>query len=265
MATATSLFQFTGRLGNLVGYRVKGKLLFRTMPETVRQTAATRRAARDFGTASHAAATLRHGIAREIILHHDDTFANRLNKAMVGVVKADIQRKAGRREVTTGNLHALKGFQINQHRDIRCAHAVQRLHNGNISVTVTQPLAQFHSKTPYIQFRAIAIFPDMETGKSDVTSSEVVTLHNEQRIDAFCLTIPTANRGACIVILEAIACRSEKGKPVQMGYRKFNAFDIIEVLPPAKKEKSTPSRPAPRKQPVVTRATTRPTQHTDPG
>ena len=49
MGRQTSLLTFTGRAGNLIGYHRDGKHFMRCMPETVRQTSATRQAAQRFG------------------------------------------------------------------------------------------------------------------------------------------------------------------------------------------------------------------------
>ncbi|MCK7555591.1 hypothetical protein MKQ70_11440 [Chitinophaga sedimenti] len=106
MAKMISLIKFSGGLDDMIGYRVKGQIRLRRKPDKVKQTLATKRAAKDFGSASRTSAILRHGIAKEITHYHDDSFLNRLNTAMIGVVKSDIVRPAGRRQVTTGNLHA---------------------------------------------------------------------------------------------------------------------------------------------------------------
>ena len=42
MATQTSLLTFTGRPGNIIGYCRNGRYFLRSMPQTVRQTTATR-------------------------------------------------------------------------------------------------------------------------------------------------------------------------------------------------------------------------------
>ncbi|MGF6844776.1 hypothetical protein QFZ51_000011 [Chitinophaga sp. W3I9] len=40
MGKQVGIISFTGKLGNLIGYRRNGQYFVRTMPETVRQTAA---------------------------------------------------------------------------------------------------------------------------------------------------------------------------------------------------------------------------------
>ncbi|UYQ92441.1 hypothetical protein MKQ68_20365 [Chitinophaga horti] len=243
MGNMTSIIKFSGRMGNVISYRVKGEQRVRSVPEYVHQTPATKRAAKDFGTASSHAAVLRNGIVKDIVTYHDDTFANRLNKAMVAIVKADAQRQAGRRQVTLPNLRALEGMQINQHRSISCSYSAQRTYNGNIEVTVTQPRKQFHAKTNLLQFRAVAVFFDFAQGTSQTISSETVTLSDQQTPDAFCLTIPSSHSGPCMIILEAIYCKLENGVPYKMGNRKFNAMDIIAILPPTKETATKPATP----------------------
>jgi hypothetical protein len=237
MGILTSIIKFTGPLDNLIGYQVNGKTRVRSRPQQVRQTVNTKRAAKDFGSASRTAAVLRHGIIKEIAVSQDNEFLNRLNKAMVGVIKTDLARPAGRRRVTTGSLHALEGFRVNKYMNIHCGYAVQRLYDGCLQVTITLPVAQFRDKVQYMQFRAIAVYPDFERGKTVQTSSEIVTLSKVQAgdIQAFCLTIPAPHAGEAIVLLEAIACTMEKGQPNYMGYRNYNAADIIAIVPAAKK------------------------------
>ncbi|MCK7555182.1 hypothetical protein MKQ70_09255 [Chitinophaga sedimenti] len=237
MAILTSIIKFTGALDNLIGYQVNGKTRVRSRPQQVRQTLNTKRAAKDFGSASRTAAVLRHGIIKDITVREDNEFVNRLNKAMVGVIKTDLARPAGRRRVTTGSLRAPEGFRVNKYMDINCGYAVQRVHDGSLQVTITQPLAQFRDKVQHMQFRAIAVYPDFERGKTLQTTSEIVVLSKVQASDirAFCLTIPAPHPGEAIVLLEAIACTMEKGQPVHMGYRNYNAANIIAIVPAAKK------------------------------
>jgi hypothetical protein len=245
MGIMNSVIKFTGPLDDVIAYNVRGKIRMRRRPKKVRQTGATEHAARDFGAASHAAAVIRKGVNAEVQLYRDHTFLNRLNKAMVGVVKSDLVRSAGRRQVTTGNLHALERFRINQHCGVSCHYTAQRQYDGNLQVTLTNLPAQFNDKVRYMQFRAFALFPDIERGQCAAATSEIVTLSFDQARDitAFCLTIPVTHTGAAIVVLEAIAYVEESGKLRHMGYRNYNAADIVAIVPAAKKQTGKPSQP----------------------
>ncbi len=84
MAKQISLITFTGKLGNLIGYERGGKYFLRSMPEIVRQTTATRRAAQRFGIASRKAALIRSAFYDELDIHCDSSHVNRLNRILIG-------------------------------------------------------------------------------------------------------------------------------------------------------------------------------------
>lgn len=67
MARQNSLIIFTGKLGNLIGYQRNGRYFLRSAPEKVKQTPATRRAARRFGMISKKAALIRKQFTAEWI------------------------------------------------------------------------------------------------------------------------------------------------------------------------------------------------------
>ncbi|TWW00812.1 hypothetical protein [Chitinophaga pinensis] len=100
MAKQTSVIQFTGRLGNIVGYRRKSAHFLRGTPDTIRQSVATKRAAQRFGMASKKAAFIRHAIYTALDVHCDSTHVNRLTKTLIP--------SAGHQ------INAIKGFRFNQ-------------------------------------------------------------------------------------------------------------------------------------------------------
>ncbi len=104
MAKNKSFIRFTGKVGNLIGYRRGGKYFLRSRPETVRQTQATKHAAQWFGAASRKGALIRRALAPDIDYHCDPGHVNQLNKAIV---------KAGR------NNHAgIRGFRFNRYAGV---------------------------------------------------------------------------------------------------------------------------------------------------
>lgn len=84
MAILDSLIPFKGRLGNIISYERNGKHCLRTVPQTVRQTDNTRRAAKVFGAASRKGALIRHAITTELNIHPDHVLVNRLNSYILG-------------------------------------------------------------------------------------------------------------------------------------------------------------------------------------
>src|ERR1044072_1522311 len=83
MALQTGVLKFTGRLDNVIGYRRNGKYFLRSMPEKVRQTASTRRAARHFGMASRKGKLIRKAVRPYLDTRYDGTLVNRLNKLFI--------------------------------------------------------------------------------------------------------------------------------------------------------------------------------------
>jgi hypothetical protein len=235
MAIQHGLFQFTGKMGGVIGYYMKGKYYTRTAPAFVDQTPATRHAAKDFGKASAAARIIRQAIEDEVSLRKDGSFGNRLTSAMLSVIRADWDHKAGRRVVKAGNLQQLTGMRFNKYAEVRPQTAVQRCFDGSLSVTVIDPLKQFGDDIKHVQFRAIALFPDFGLGTCKTICSETVMLTREEAAQPLSLTIPSRNGVTAIVLLEASACKLFENELRPTGFRNLNAVDIIAVVP-AKKE-----------------------------
>jgi hypothetical protein len=99
MAKQQSIIIFTGRLGSMIGYHRNGKHFLRSMPDTVRQTAATQRAARRFGMASKTAALIRSAFNTALDVRCDSSHINRLTKQLIPSAGAKPQ--------------AVKGFRFN--------------------------------------------------------------------------------------------------------------------------------------------------------
>ncbi|MGF6847116.1 hypothetical protein QFZ51_002351 [Chitinophaga sp. W3I9] len=104
MAKQTGLLQFTGKLGNVIGYRRNGTYFLRSMPDAVRQTTATRRASRDFGVASRKGKLIRQAIVPRLEINPCGTLVNRLNKALITATK--------------DRLTELKGFRFNPYAGV---------------------------------------------------------------------------------------------------------------------------------------------------
>ncbi|MBW8683671.1 hypothetical protein [Chitinophaga rhizophila] len=83
MAKQTSLITFTGRLGNMIGYRRNRKFYLRSMPAIVRQTTATRRAAQRFGIASKHACLVRKALIPALDIPCDGHHVNRMNQLLM--------------------------------------------------------------------------------------------------------------------------------------------------------------------------------------
>ncbi len=105
MAKITSAVTFTGKVGDLIGYKRNGKYFLRSAPEKVRQSKATKRAAKRFGAASRKGALIRSALSTELDILCDGAHVNHLNKTIL---------KAGR-----DNHAGLTGFRFNKHKGVR--------------------------------------------------------------------------------------------------------------------------------------------------
>lgn len=98
MAKQLSILTFTGKLGNMIGFRRNGRYFMRAMPVSVRQSTATRNASRRFGEASKMAALVRDALSA-LDIRKDRGCVNRFNRAFI----------LSRLDVT----QAMQGFQFN--------------------------------------------------------------------------------------------------------------------------------------------------------
>jgi hypothetical protein len=211
MAIQTGLMTFTGKMGNVIGYRRNGKYCFRSAPASVRQTSATRKAARNFGEASRKGKLIRHGLQNELEVRVDGTLVNRLNKALI--------------------LADLRNFRFNKHTSLDQLFTLQPvLEKGQIHI----PAQSIHcsSSTTHIKIKAIALHVDFAKRRiiRTITDSHMVDIR--QPFAGTTLQAPVADDTTTIVVLQVSAYQSENGKMVLLGNRKFCAADILSVISP---------------------------------
>jgi hypothetical protein len=115
MARQKGLIQFTGKLGNTIGYTINNKYFLRSATD-VQQTPASIRAAKDFGTASKAGKLIRHALDKYLLHIKESSTTNRLTKSLTAIIHGDSDHPPGERMIT--NLQALKDFQFNSNNRI---------------------------------------------------------------------------------------------------------------------------------------------------
>jgi hypothetical protein len=120
MAFQESMIQLIGKLGNLSFYKTQDGYLVRkksgvsgerlkTEPAFVR----ARENMAEFGRAGRAAKDLRNAL-RIVILNSSDNRANgRLTREMKNVLNTDTVNSRGQRDVLTGDMQILRGFDFN--------------------------------------------------------------------------------------------------------------------------------------------------------
>ncbi|HYG04708.1 MAG TPA: hypothetical protein VD927_19810 [Chryseosolibacter sp.] len=120
MARQKSILKFEGRIGDLSffksqdGFQVRAKS--GVSPERIRtdpRYARTRENAAEFGRAGASAKLLRTAVRSLLISAHDKTLVHRLTRDMIRVLKADVTNQRGERNVISGELGLLQGFEFN--------------------------------------------------------------------------------------------------------------------------------------------------------
>lgn len=239
MGKQKGIFKFTGRVDNLIGYRRNGVYCVRTMPGTVRQTAATRRAARSFGIASRKGKLIRRALCPYMDTHYDRSYVNRLNKELI---------LAG-----SHNLQALKGFRFNKHNTV-----------GNLFLAppVLTPEGQVHIPAQELHeldlgkgalLEVTVIAAKINFSEQRVVSADAVTevIDLAMPFDGLTFYVPAPGKGTLILAIQARTCDICNGERSPVGGRRFMAADIISVIPPHVLKQKESKRKGVRKNAVL--------------
>ncbi|SFD20412.1 hypothetical protein SAMN05518672_1011028 [Chitinophaga sp. CF118] len=240
MARQESLLKFTGKLGNVIGYRNKKDYLLRSASSVVRQTSATKRAARDFGTASKAGRLIRHALSEFLQHSYDSSLTNRLNKTLGEIVRADDGHKAGVRIPVAANMQSLRGFRFNHHTGIEHLlggnPVVGNNDDGGISISFPETVIN-NNKATHIIIKAIALSVNFTQQTTRQLSSETVVIRYGEKQILPTLTLNPGRKDITLLMLEIQSCYEVNGQLYQCQNRKGSALDIIAILPPAEQPK----------------------------
>ncbi|MGO4293290.1 hypothetical protein [Chitinophaga sp. RAB17] len=213
MAKQMSILPFTGKLGPLIGYRRNGNYFLRSMPQSVQQTAATRRASRRFGIASRKGALIRHAFYPHLDIHCDGGHINRLNRLLIAA----------------GDHHAaITGFRFNQHTGVdRFFTVAPRLCNNGILHIPAQTIAGYKDITA-LEVKVIATRIDFTSRQ--VTGSETVTLMIDPAttFQETNVSLYVPGPGSLVVVFQVRAMYGDGPS----GNRQYMAADIIAVAAP---------------------------------
>ncbi|PWV56345.1 hypothetical protein [Chitinophaga sp. S165] len=213
MARQNSLFPFTGKLGNIIGYRRNGKYFLRGVPEVVRQTPATRSAAYRFGVASRLGALIRHTFYNDLDIACDSGHINRLNKALV---------------TAAGNITTIKGFRFNQHTGIdRFFTIAPRLFRNEVLHIPTQSLSQYKGVTA-LEVKIIASRIDFQSGQASGKQTAVITIDSRMPFRGTNIPLDVPGEGTLVITLQVRGMDHD----LPSSNRQYLAADIIVVATP---------------------------------
>lgn len=214
MAQQKSIIIFSGKLGNLVGYKRNGKPCLRSMPEKVTQTAGTRRASQRFGMASSKGALIRNAFYGELDVCSDGTHVNRLTSTLIP--------SAG------NNTKRIVGFRFNQHTgtDRFFMHAPQLSADGILHIPA-QTLPVFKGIT-CLEVKVIAARINFTTHQVVDTESHILIVDTKIPFTGAAFPVDASGEGTLVVTLQI---RGLQGNIPSRNTR-YLAADIVAVQPP---------------------------------
>ena len=218
MALQTGLFKFTGQLDNVIGYRRNGKYFLRSAPDKVRQTAATKRAARSFGIASAKGKLLRRALRPYLNMRPDGTLINRLNKLFIQAERTTFPN--------------LQGFHFNKHTGLEKLFTLPPVFttNGTLHIPAQELLPQ--GKATHIELRLIATRIDFTAHRvlSTDVSTAIIHLDPDELFNGMALNVPVDGEGTLIVALQYRSYTICNGNLSFSGDRRYMAADVINVV-----------------------------------
>ncbi len=212
MAKQISFITFTGKLGNMIGYERGGKYFLRSVPEKVRQTAATRRAAKRFGFASSKAALIRHAFYDELDIRCDSSHINRLNKLLI---------KAA------GNHAAITHFRFNQYigTDRFLPIEPKLFKNGMLHIPAQS--IHLHSDITALEIKVIATRIDFNSKQICHTETVLMTIDPAVSFCGADVPLDIAGTGTLVVTLQVRGLDKEG-----LSRKQYEAANIIAVMEP---------------------------------
>jgi len=231
MPFQTSIIKISGRMGDHIYFCRKGRknkkqYLIRRAPATVRQTAATQKAAIDFGTASKSSSLIRNALHEYI---HDNQLHYHLNKKMGEIVRADVNHPSGQRVLTAENMQSLKGFRFNSEANIQYTPVIGNTDTGDINISFPDG---FHNKSnaTHLTIRAIALSLNIVKNSTQQVESNTVVIKRGEKCTPLAMKIN--RRNTTLIILQIQSFYEVNGQLHASQNKQWNTLDVIAVLPP---------------------------------
>jgi hypothetical protein len=234
MAKQNTILKYSGKLGDQIGYRRGKQYFLRQASAVVRQTTATKRAAKDFGTASKCSRMIRHALQEHLLHCYDSSLTNRLNKVFGEIIRADDTHLAGTRIPLAANMDALAGFQMNNAATIQQLVGERPIiEKDGDSISISLPVITFRkTKATHLAIRAVALSVNFSQNITQQTISNTIMIKRGQEHSPVSLTLPTSGNEQTIIFLEVQSFMEMNGQLYPSADRKAYALDIIAILPP---------------------------------
>jgi hypothetical protein len=181
MARQTSMLTFTGRLGQLSGFRRNGKHYFRNRPDGIHHTPNMKRAAQRFGQASRTGAFIRKALG----ISGDGGHVNRFTKLLIPSAGVD--------------LDTLIGLQFNKSKKISSHFFKLPVLRSNGVLFI--PAQTFPKGTRHLAIKLIAVRIDLQTRKVIGSHTAVINIDTSQQFDGAELCASVQGTGTLITAL----------------------------------------------------------------
>ncbi|RFM34659.1 hypothetical protein [Chitinophaga silvisoli] len=216
MAKQTSILTFTGRLGELTGFRRNGKHYFRNRPDGIRHTPNMKRAAQRFGQASRTGAFIRKALG----IRGDGGHVNRVTRLLIPSAGVD--------------LNTLIGLQFNKSK--RTSSHFSKLPVPGNNGVLRIPAQAFPKGIRHLSIKLIAVRIDLQSRKVIGSNTAEINIDTSQKFEGaeLCACVPgtgtlittlCVNDSAVVIAVEETqaVCR----RPVESCY----VYDNVPAMP----------------------------------
>lgn len=215
MAKQTGIVTFTGKLGNLIGYRRNGQYFLRCMPDTVRQTAATRHAARYFGIASRKGKLIREAVLPHLDVPRDGSLVNRLNKALISAGKDQLQ--------------TINGFRFNRHTGVEQFFSCQPLVSPGGTVIIPAQTFPAQGTATQVEIKLVAVRISFTERRVTGQATASVMINLNTHFPGTELEAAVPGKGTLFIIVQVRAFNGQQAS----ANRRFVAANLLRVAIPA--------------------------------
>ncbi|MBW8685601.1 hypothetical protein [Chitinophaga rhizophila] len=221
MARQNTIITFTGKLGNLIGYRRKGRYFMRSIPAVVRQTAATRMAAQRFGMASRKAALIRRAFRQELTGCADSTHINRLNRTLI---------QAGHHEI-----NAVKGFRFDEKSSTEQFFRIAPRFTGDGVLHIPAQALPVIAGIKALEVKVIAACINFHAHRVVDTDAAVVVIDTHAPFAGTTIPMHIPKEGIWVIALQVKAMYA----PTTVSDSPMTAAEIISVVTPTPTRRRT--------------------------
>ena len=229
MAKQISIITFTGKLGNLIGYRRNGKHFVRSMPTIVKQTVATRHAAQRFGMASKKAALIRHAFCSKLNVCCDTGHVNRLTSALIPSAGKDIK--------------SITGFRFNGHTGTDRFLTLPPVLSRDGTLRIPPQVLAAHKGSHTLEIKVTAVRIHFATNQVIGAKSTVLQVKTGEPFKGLVSDMHVPGKGTLMIMLQIRGIQHN----VPTLNKSYLAADIIAVQPPQTLPQVSPGLARPKR------------------